>query len=326
MSPQEPTISVIVPVYKVEAYLPRCIDSLLAQTYKDFELILVDDGSPDRCGAICDRYAGRDPRICVIHKQNGGLSDARNAGLKIARGRYLAFVDSDDWVAPEYLHKLLQACLDTQADICECNIIHTSGTPSAVPAQDASAETCSAQDALAQLIADGTFRQHVWNKLYSRRVVDGILFPRGKLNEDEFWTYQVFGNASKVAKIQDALYFYFQRPDSIMGARYSLRRLDALEAKEARQRYLELHFPALSSAARVNLHQSAIYSGQMVLLHLNHQERAQAAALIRKFLTAHPLSKGDLANLPAKAKIWLWAAKISFWGTCRIKNLLKKGF
>lgn len=124
---QEALISVIVPIYRVEEYLPRCIDSLLAQTYQNIQIILVDDGSPDACGRICDEYASTDKRIQVIHKENGGLSDARNAGLSASKGDYIAFVDSDDWVASEYLERMQQSLCKHDADICECSVQHTSG-------------------------------------------------------------------------------------------------------------------------------------------------------------------------------------------------------
>ena len=127
MSKKKSKISVIVPIYNVEPYLHRCVDSLLLQTYQDFELILIDDGSTDNCGMICDEYAALDDRIRVIHKLNGGLSDARNVGLEIATGEYIAFVDSDDWVARDYLECLFVTLCETGADICECNLIKTTG-------------------------------------------------------------------------------------------------------------------------------------------------------------------------------------------------------
>lgn len=326
MNKEKPNISIIVPIYKVEAYLHRCVDSILAQTYQDFELILVDDGSPDNCGVICDRYAAQDPRLRVIHKENGGLSDARNAGLQIARGEYIAFIDSDDWVTPDYLEKLLNALIETDADICECDIIRTATEyPQLSANKPAATEIFDPEAAMDQLIQDGIFHQYVWNKLYKRHVVEGLLFPKGKTNEDEFWTYQAFGRSNKVARIHCPLYYYFQRPTSIMGAGYSLKRLDALEAKCRRQEYIEHHFPGLASLARVNLIQSAIYSGQMTLLHLTNEDQKKACRTIDWVVKTNPLTATDLTTAGCKAKVWLKAAKVSFWGTCIIKNMLKRG-
>lgn len=321
-----PSVSVIVPIYNVAPYLHRCVDSLLNQTYTDFELILVDDGSPDDCGMICDEYAALDGRVRVIHKPNGGLSDARNAGLKIAQGAYIAFVDSDDWVAPNYLEQLLNTLTQTGADICECAVLRTDGSAVLPFAENSAPELFDTTGALEQLLSDGTFRQHVWNKLYRQNVIAGILFPKGKTNEDEFWTYQVFGNAKKVVKIPDVLYFYFQRPGSIMGNAYSLKRLDALEAKLQRQIYIEDTFPQLSLSAKLNLLGSCIYAGQMSLIHLSPEQCVTAKRKINVILRQCDVSLKDCVCVEGNNKIWFSLAKISFWGTCQLKNLLKKGF
>lgn len=324
MDVNKPNISIIVPIYNVELYLHRCVDSLLRQTYKNFELILVDDGSPDNCGAICDEYAAADSRICVIHKPNGGLSDARNAGLEVVQGEYIAFVDSDDWVAKDYLERLMATLIDTGADICECDVLRTSGEE--ICPEQGTPVVYETAEALLQLIHDGVFRQYVWNKLYRREVIADILFPKGKTNEDEFWTYQVFGNAKMVAKISDVLYFYFQRPGSIMGETYSLRRLDALEAKLQRQRYVDTKFPQMSLRAKLNLFGSCIYAGQMSLIHLSGEQQAIAKQKISGILSKYAISFKESLGVGGSNKLWFTMAKLSFWGTCKVKNLLKKGF
>lgn len=318
-------ISVIIPVYQVEAYLPRCIDSLLAQTQKAFELILVDDGSPDGCGEICESYAARDARVRVIHQQNGGLSAARNAGLAAAQGAWIAFVDSDDWVAPDFLSRMLAAGEDTDADICECSVLRTTGATQRPAGESGRIRAFDAEEAMEQLVSDGLFRQHVWNKLYRASCLAGILFEPGKTNEDEFWTYQVFGRAARIARLDRTLYYYFQRPGSIMGSGYSLRRLDALEAKQARQRYLERSFPRLAPGAGINLFASCIYAGQMSLRCLNAEDRRAAVQRISAVaLSCRPTARA-LAKLPLRQRVWLHLARVDFWGTVRLKNLLKKG-
>lgn len=317
-------ISIIVPIYNVEKYLPGCIDSILNQTYENFELILVDDGSPDGCAAICDAYAEKDNRIKVIHKENGGLSDARNAGLEIISGEYVAFIDSDDWVAPTYLAKLLEALESTGSDICECGFVRTDKEitlPETVQKKD----VYKSEKALELLINDNELRQCVWNKLYRRRCVDTVLFEVGKTNEDEFWTYQVFGRANSITKINDVLYFYFQRENSIMGKSYSLKRLDALEAKQQRQIYLEKNFPSLASCGRVNLIMSCIYAEQMVLLFVFGEERKIAEKKIDEILKKNRIKKPDLRNLSIKQKLWLIMSCISLRLMCKIRNILKIG-
>lgn len=325
MREEKLNISVIVPIYNVEPYLSRCVDSILAQTCQDYELILVDDGSPDGCGAICDQYALRDSRIKVIHKANGGLSDARNAGLEIAQGEYIAFIDSDDWVTPDYLAKLLNGLAETGADICECEIIRTDGSVS-VGEETLGETTCyDTQCAMQLLIQDTVLRQHVWNKLYRRDTIGDTVFPNGKTNEDEFWTYQVFGRARKVTKIQNVLYSYFQRPESIMGKTYSLKRLDALEAKMQRQKYIQMHFPDLTAPARHNLYESCIYAGQMSLLHLSKEDLADARSKIDMVLQECRMTLDECLSVSGSNKVWFSLAWVSFWRTCWLKNLLRKG-
>ena len=319
-------ISIIVPVYKVEDYIRRCIDSLLTQTYMNTQIILVDDGSPDMCGRICDEYAATDTRIQVIHKENGGLSDARNAGLLAAKGEYIAFVDSDDWVAPDYLERMYEALCKQNADICECSVQRTSDEVLSVKTADASEKVFGTESALAELIQDGVFRQHVWNKLYKRSCLANITFPIGKTNEDEFWTYRVFGRANSIVRIDDVLYFYFQRSGSIMGSQYSLKRLDALEAKAERQRYIEENYPSLSSKAKVNLFASCIYAGQMSQKHLSGKEKKQARDIINYIIANNRLDESDINYLRGTEKIWAILAHDHFWETIVLKNLLRKGF
>lgn len=320
-------ISVIVPIYKVEAYLCRCVDSILDQSYTDFELILVDDGSPDRCPEICDAYAAADARVRVIHKENGGLSDARNAGLVIARGVYIAFVDSDDWVAPDYLKALLNGLLSRNSDICECAVLRTAEkTCVSMEANDKTTETFDTVQAMALLIEDKTLHQHVWNKLYRRDTIGDILFPKGKLNEDEFWTYQIFGRARKISRISDTLYYYFQRPGSIMGEGYSLNRLHALDAKCKRQEYIQENFSQLASLAKVNLFFSCVYSAQMSMMHLNPDEYRQAKKQIERYCQTYPLTWQDVSSVKGSRALWCLLGKLNFWRMCKIRNHLKKGF
>ncbi len=230
-----PKISVIVPVYKVEAYLSRCVDSILNQTFRDFEVVLVDDGSPDRCGELCEEYARRDSRVHVIHQENGGLSAARNTGIDWAfessDSRYLAFVDSDDYVAPEYLQRLYDAVKETGCSISVCGLSKTGGEP--LPQTKAEApEVMSAEDYYcSDRIHDGV-TMVAWNKLYDRSLFETLRYPKGKLHEDEFTTYRAVYQAGTVAVLTAPLYGYFQNPAGIMQAKWDPRRMHALEAVE----------------------------------------------------------------------------------------------
>ena len=322
-------ISIIVPIYKVEQYLERCLDSILQQTYSNYELILVDDGSPDKCGEICEEYARRDNRVRVIHKSNGGLSDARNVGISISKGEFIAFIDSDDWVAPEYLACMIGALKKTKSDICECGVIRTDGIldESVISNEDESLlQTYNVENALEELICDGIFHQYVWNKLYRRKCICRIDFPVGKTHEDEFWTYQVFGKAKTIVKIERKLYYYFQRSGSIMGEKYNLRRLDVLEAKEQRQKYMQENYPTLAESAGINLFISCIYNGQMSLKFLKDEQRKSAVRIIQQIQIQNRPDKKTVSKMTGSTRLWIRLAKRHFWATCIVKNLLRKGF
>lgn len=235
-------ISVIVPVYKVEDYLPRCVDSILCQTYRNIEVILVDDGSPDKCGEICDRYAQNDLRVRVIHKENGGLSDARNTGIEIASGQYISFIDSDDWVHPEFLETLYQLIRSADADIAVSDFLRTSTEN--LPLFSLEEETVhqySNLEALKQYAGIFYVQMVVsWGKLYKRHLFDGVRFPVGRVHEDEFTTHQVIYKAKRIILTTRKLLYYWQRQDSIMASRSSLKnQLDLIDALLERSAFFE---------------------------------------------------------------------------------------
>lgn len=225
-------VSIVVPIYKVEAYLEKCLLSITNQTYLNLEIILVDDGSPDRCGNICDAFAAKDPRIKVIHKQNEGLSQARNVGIEIATGAYITFIDSDDWVHEEYvetLHRLMQT---KETDISVCNFLATADEELETSDGDSETYTFSNIEALQQY-SDTFYVQMVvaWGKLYKKDLFTGVRYPTGRLHEDEFTTHKLLYKARRVALTTRPLLFYRQREDSIMGNGFDLRHgLDTVDA------------------------------------------------------------------------------------------------
>lgn len=220
MDNNSPLISVIVPIYNVEKYLPACIDSILAQSYKNLEIILVDDGSPDNCGKICDEYAEKDSRIKVIHKENGGISSARNAALDIASGDYIGFVDGDDSIHEIMYEELYSAITKTGAEISVCGFRKHSQNESPwlntnVP--DADTIELSPQDALRETLKASVFGAYVFCKLYSRKLVADIIFePNFAICEDIPYTAEAIMRAHKVAYIPKQLYNYLQRPGSAL--------------------------------------------------------------------------------------------------------------
>ena len=226
---KRPEISIIVPVYKVEKYLNECIDSILAQTFTDFELILVDDGSPDNCPALCDAAAAKDSRIRVIHQQNKGLSGARNAGIEIARGNWIAFVDSDDAITPDYCEKLYHAVQETGAKMAVCNYwnVDEQLQPAGEQYLHVKHEIMTTEQALEHCTLVPYIV--VWNKLYHKSIFDELRFALGKINEDTIFVGPAYEKAEKIANISDVLYLYRKVPGSIMNSKITLRNLDGVE-------------------------------------------------------------------------------------------------
>ncbi len=184
---EQPLISIIVPVYKVEKYLKRCVDSILTQTYQNMEIILVDDGSPDNCGAICDRYKKTDNRVVVIHKRNGGLSDARNTAIPLAKGEYISFIDSDDWISSYYVEHLYEAVAKCDADIGISwfeNVFEGKALQSKPEKTLSNYECLTAEECLKKLLYQNGVEVCAWGKLYKTALIKDLRYPVGKLYED----------------------------------------------------------------------------------------------------------------------------------------------
>ena len=252
---EKPLLSIIVPVYDVENYLQKCIDSILAQTFTDFELILVEDGSPDNCPALCDAAAAKDARIRVLHQKNGGLSAARNAGLDVARGEWIGFVDSDDYIAPEMYEAMYQAVQNTGADLALCDYAEVD--EAGVPCQSMHVRLGKKDFTGRELLKNATdsMIQPAWNKLYRRAVFAQLRYPEGKLNEDLFLIPKICLQIQKAVVVPKALYYYVQRGGSIMNRSKTLRHFDAAEAA---QRYWDClventAYDALANAAKFTM-------------------------------------------------------------------------
>jgi len=237
-----PLISIIVPVYNVEKYLCRCLDSILQQTYTNLEVILVDDGSLDNCPHICDKYAVRDNRVRVIHKTNGGLSSARNVGLDIANGEWVGFVDSDDWILPDMYEKLYSAAICENADLAICGYIYIDENN--IPSDGISLvkdEILEKSDAFNKLIEKkSSFYVTAFNKIYAKKIFNNLRFPLDRLHEDEFTIHSIFNECRKIVAISDILYMYVQREDSIMHKKFSIKRFDYIDAIIERYNFFRL--------------------------------------------------------------------------------------
>ncbi|NFG60722.1 glycosyltransferase [Clostridium sp. CMCC3677] len=236
-------VSVIVPIYKVEKYLIRCVESIQKQTYKNLEIILVDDGSPDSCGKMCDELAEKDKRIKVIHKVNGGLSDARNVGIEVAKGEYLVFVDSDDWLDLDMIELLYNLCEQRDAEIAECSYrnLYMDGI---IEETRCTAEIIEADSLLALegMLDWKYFKPVAWNKLYKKSVFKDVRYPKGKIHEDEFTTYKYIYNANKIVYVDVSKYNYDRRRvDSITGEDFREANLYASLAFRERLDFFKEH-------------------------------------------------------------------------------------
>lgn len=215
-----PLISVIVPIYKVERYLPQCIDSIIKQTYNNLEIILVDDGSPDQCGIICEKYAKKDNRIKVIHKNNGGLSDARNVAIDVSTGEYILFIDSDDYVATNHIEHLYHILITSHADMAiEWGQTFYEGTTPVIDTLNGKKEVIlDSDEALTNMFYQKNFDTSAWAKLYKRNLFDNIRYPKGWLYEDLPTTYRLIQKCKKVVFSDYKSYYYLLRNNSIEGA------------------------------------------------------------------------------------------------------------
>lgn len=224
-------ISVVIPVYNVEEYLERCIESVVNQTYKNLEIILVDDGSPDNCPAMCDEWAEKDSRIKVIHKQNGGLSDARNAGIEYtinsSDSEWITFIDSDDWVHEKYIEALYNAVSDNNCNVSVCSYAVTDGTTPDVNENKLSAELFLPENFYLEAVTNANI---AWGKLYKAVLFEEVRYPFGKIHEDVFTTYKLLFPQKTIAFISEPLYFYFRNDKSITKEEWSPKKIDAVDA------------------------------------------------------------------------------------------------
>lgn len=315
-----PLISVIVPVYRVEAYLDRCLRSITEQTYRNLEIILVDDGSPDCSGAICDAWAEKDSRIRVIHKENSGGGPARNAALDLATGELLAFVDSDDYIAADmFAH--LYTLLETGADVAECDYLETAGDDALFPEGSFEVTEFTPAEAMCHHIRDTIFRQVIWNKLYRRELSAGVRFPAGTKIDDEYFTYRLLGNAKKLVRSTKVCYAYRQQEGSIMHQRFSLKRVEALQAKQQRLEWLQKNMPSMQQEARADLIMTCLYAMQGSLQNLRGEELQQAKAMMAEAMAAAAPVKWN-RSFSKMRNLLLCAAQIHLGMTARLLNFL----
>lgn len=283
---RQPEISVIVPVYNVEKYLGRCVDSILAQTFRDLEILLVDDGATDRSGEMCDGYAAQDDRIRVIHKENGGLSDARNAGIDAAGGRFLCFIDSDDFIDPTMLEVLHRLIVQEDAEVAICGICDCYEGGRTVQTEQVEEFTCTGVEAMGLTLEGVRLPGSVCSKLIRAELCRTHRFRRGKTYEDAFFMPGLLIPARKVAATTASLYSYWHRAGSITTQPFSQRNMDVVEAYQYTLDEVQKSCPELLEAARFRLFWANFVVLDKMLVTENYRSLPQFRPVLR-FLRSH---------------------------------------
>ena len=314
-------ISVIVPIYNVEKYLTKCIESIINQTYENLEIILVDDGSPDNCPIICDEYAKRDSRVKVIHKKNGGLSDARNAGLDIATGEYIMFIDSDDFVEIDMMESMMNNMIDNNVDLVVCNIKYIYDNSEKVKYNQKD-KVLDKYEAMQEYIKDGIVQAVAWNKLYKINLINGMRYKVGKINEDEFFTYKIVDRINKIYYNSKPFYNYVQRNTSIMGL-YSIKRLDAVEASYERLNFIKERYPELYVEEKKNFINLCIFNYEMILKNINIDYDKNGRNILKDYIKKIRFKNKELSTYCLKDKIKIIMSKISLNYCCRILMIFR---
>lgn len=313
MIKKEDLITIVVPIYKVEQYLNRCIDSIINQTYKNLEIILVDDGSPDNCGKICDEYKKKDERIKVVHKENGGLSDARNCGIDLAKGKYITFIDSDDYVSKDFIEYLYNLIKKTKSDISICSFLPFFGEIENKNNEEI-IKVLETKDALQRLFYQNEITTSAWAKIYKKEFFEKIKFPKGEICEDLDTTYKVFAKANKITISNQKKYYYLQRPDSIINSNFSLKRMKAIEFAEKSLQYIKKMYPELELAVRNRLFMEAVFISIQIPKNNYRKEQKKLYEIIkenRKLVLRDKISK----------KGYRFIAFLSYFGITPIKIL-----
>ena len=289
-------ISVIVPVYKVEKYIRKCIDSIIEQTYKNLEIILVDDGSPDSCGAICDEYALKDSRIRVLHKPNGGLSDARNEGLKIATGNYITLLDSDDYWKPTYLENSYNYLITNNADLVVFPLCSVAEDGRIINEFDNGQQIEYTPEEALKMMFSSYLPWCAQGKLYKRSLFDGIQYPVGKLMEDKATTYKIFEKCNKILFVECADYMYLIRKGSIMHSKFDNRQLQTLDIQEELNIHISSKYPALHDV--VLGYSSRVYLSTLFkMVGCNYPEKEEIQRVVKGWrINRNLLHKSDIVD------------------------------
>ena len=312
-----PRLSVIVPVYKVEKYIHKCVDSILNQSFKDFELILVDDGSPDQCGKICDEYAKKDARVRVIHKENGGQSCARNRGLDIAKGEIIGFVDSDDDIEVNMYKNLIDFMDREELDIAFCDVYLVRGDRVREQSMYSETKVLNNVDGLKDnLICK--IDNAVWNKIYKKTIFDNLRFTEGIVYEDVRIMYKIFSESKKSGYLKQSLYYYYKRPNSTIAQSFNSKsRYDCFKGYKERLEFAIKENLDCVEKCRVLAVETALAT--LTAFYANGESKDSKRFLdLVDFLNKN--GKFIVKKLKYKNQILLW----SFWNCTAVHKIYSK--
>lgn len=305
-------ISVVVPIYNVENYLKRCIDSIVNQTYENLEIILVDDGSTDGSSAICDAYAKKENRIKVVHQKNAGLSAARNNGFKMAKGEYIGFIDADDYVEPAMYEELLHQMLLHGADMAIGNVCRVDENGYLLEDTSAVTDAVYTKEEMLRKITEenGVYFVTAWNKLYKREIFDKVSFPEGKIHEDEFVIHEILDCCKKIVTTKKIYYYYVQRANSIMSEEVTLKRFDGMEALYQRFLYYKQHEELNDCLLPICNQCMEIYVGLMSRMKAKERKKCRKQLAERKQIYRSMYQDiGGVSQLSLKKKIKYYVPK-----------------
>lgn len=307
-----PKLSVIVPVYNVEQYIHKCVDSILSQTYADFELILVNDGSPDNCGKICDEYASKDNRVKVIHKQNGGVSEARNIGLDAVTGEYISFIDPDDWIDKDMYEQTLGYMANNDLDIVCFDVEEVRTNKSFVRYKYAGNKSFTSYEALYEILIDGIDNSPC-NKIYKKYTWEGVRFPVGRRFEDVATIYKTFHNAKTVGYMRKAYYHYFRREGSAIALSFDAqRRSENFIGYKERYEFAQVH-------CKEAVDRCKMFAVKTALSAITAESAGCGSICVnnKKALQDFLDSVDNVKYLNGKNKFLLWGAK-----NCQLVNVI----
>ncbi len=303
-------ITVVIPAYKVEKFLPKCLDSVLNQTYKKLEIILVEDGSPDNCGKICDDYAKKDKRIKVIHKENGGLSDARNKGIDQATGKYITFIDSDDYIDDDYVECLYKAIKEdnTKMSICSHRVVYDTGR--IIEKETKERSVLDSKTVLARILYDDGIDLSAWAKLYDIGLFNNVRYPKGRIYEDSATTYKLIDLCDKVSINSLGKYNYIIRSDSISNNKFNTKKMDLITSTKEMTDYISKKYPDLQEACDRRLMYA--YLSTLSQLANSREKYPQEQKILVNYIKKNSKKILKNKNVPKRDKMGIYSLKFGF--------------